>query len=667
MRRTIERTSTLIFAGAVLAGAVGCSKQAALTPFESCEELEEYIEDLAFSEYTFRGSSFRGISMPSVGAPMADMAMEADDAAMGSGFTGGWGDDDDGDYYSSTNTQESGVDEADFVKNDGGHIFMLNGYDLVVLDAWPAEELAEVGRLTLEGYPEAMYHDEDTLAVLSHLYDQAAPEGEDETDVTLRDFVTKITIVDVSDRAAPEVTREVYVEGSLYDSRRVDDRLYLVTYRDLAEIPLRNTVASADLSNNEIKDRVRETTLGEWMPRRLVNDRSGADWTLAQEDACACTDVYKPARKGGLEMMSVLALDISDPDSEVTGTSVLAGTGEVYATADSLYMAVYEPDQGPFRVTSGGFGTRIHKFDLEGGPDHPAYEASGRVRGWTHSSFSMDEADDTFRIVTTNHTGNFDASGDATGLYVLEQNGDELDEIGHVDGIAPGEDVYAVRFVHDTAYVVTFLQIDPLFTIDLTDPERPEVLGELEVTGFSTYLHPLDDDHLLAVGEAVDPSGVQISLFDVSDLTAPALQDREIVETGWNGSEAIYDHHAFNYYPPLELLALPISESPYWGEVDYAGLYMYDVDVVDGLQFSGAIDVSMLMDPAVEEYYVQYCAQVRRSVMIEDVVFAVASGGVVAAQADTPDEPLAVLAFPDLGTCDEPWEWWATTTDEVVW
>jgi hypothetical protein len=654
MRSTIDRTWTLMAGGALLLGAAGCSKPAALTPFESCEELEEYIEDLAVEEFAYRGSSSRGISMPTAGAPMADMALES-----GSG-----GDDDGGGSYSSTNTQEAGVDEADFVKNDGSHIFVIAGYDLAVIDAWPAEEMHEIARVQLEGYPEAMYHDGETIAVLSHLYDEAAPEGEG--DVEMRDFVTKITLIDVSDRAAPTVSREVYVEGSLYDSRRVGDRLYLVTYRDLAEIPLRDTVMASDLARTEIKERVRETALGEWMPRRLVNDRAGSTWTLAQDDACACTDVYRPARDGGLEMMSVLALDMADPTSEVTGTSVLAGTGEVYATPDSLYLAVYEPDEGPFRVTSGGFGTRIHKFDLEGGPEHPAYEASGRVKGWTHSSFSMDEADDSFRIVTTRHSGNMDFSGDATGLYVLEQSGDELDEIGKVEGIAPGESVYAVRFTDEAAYVVTFLQIDPLFTIDLTDRYAPQVLGELEVTGFSTYLHPLDEGHLLAVGEAVDPSGVQISLFDVSDMTDPTLQDREIVETGWNGSEALYDHHAFNYYPPLELFALPITASPYWGEVDYAGLYMYDVDVVGGLEFAGAIDVSMLADPSVEEYYVQYCSQVRRSVMIEDVVYAVASGGIVAAAAETPDQPLAVLAHPDVGTCDQPWEWWAGN-EEVLW
>ena len=650
MNRAIHLGGAFLAAGSMLA-ATGCSDEPELEPFESCDALEEYIEKLAYEEYTWDGSEDdRGTwgGQGGMGAPEADMA-----APMG--------DDDDAgssNSHSTTNTQESGVDESDFVKNDGEFIYVLNGEDLAIIDAWPAEEMAEVARLTLEGYPEELYLDGDTIAVLTHLSNDVSPMGGRNMEV--RDQVTKITIIDVADRTDPQITREVYVEGSLYDSRRVDERLYLITSRDLADTPLQQDLWGRDLDDDDVRQEVEAQALEDWMPRRGVNTRNGQEWTLAQDSVCGCTDIYRPSRDGGLNMMSVLALDFSVADSEITGTSVLAGNAEVYATPDSLYLAVYEPDSGPFGTSLDDYGTRIHKFDLEGGPAHPVYEASGRVDGWTHNSFAMDDAEGTFRIVTTsyNHGGLRGTPGNSTGLYMLEQDGNRLDVIGQTEGIAPDEDVYAVRFTDDIAYVVTFMQIDPLFTIDLRDPTSPEVLGELEVTGYSTYMHPLDDGHLLAVGEAVDPAGVQISLFDVTDLSDPQLQDREIVETGWSGSEAIYDHHAFNYYEPMDLFAVPINSSYGWGDVEFAGLYVYDVTVADGIDYVGEIDASVFVEEEVDDYYAQYCAQVRRSIIIEDVIYAVAAGGIIAAQAEQPEESLATLAFPDNGNCDEPWSPW---------
>ncbi len=647
MNRVIHYGGAILAAGSLLA-ATGCSKDAELTAFESCDELEKYIEELAYEQYTYDGSDDRGTwgGQGGLAAPEADMAA-------------GVGDDDDAssNSHSTTNVQETGVDEADFVKNDGEHIYVLNGEDLAIIDAWPAEEMAEVARLAIEGYPEELYLDGDTIAVLSSLYGETAPMGGRNFEV--RDQVTKITVIDIADRTAPEVSREVYVEGSLYDTRRVNERLYLITNRDLSDNDVQEEVWGQE-DDDDIKQVVEASALEDWMPRRAVNTRNGADWNLAQDTVCGCTEVFRPNRDGGLNLMSVLALDFTDSDAEVTGTSVLAGTGEVYATPESLYLAVYEPDSGPFGGSLDGYGTRIHKFDLEGGPAHPEYVASGRVDGWTHSSFAMDEANKTFRIVTSswNHGGLRGQSGNSTGLYMLQQDGNRLEEIGSTEGIAPGEDVYAVRFTDDIAYVVTFLQIDPLFTIDLRDPTSPQVLGELEVTGYSTYMHPLGEDHLLAVGEAVDPAGVQISLFDVSDLADPQLQDREIVETGWSGSEAIYDHHAFNYYEPMDLFAVPINSSYGWGDVDFAGLYVYDVTVADGIDYVGAVDASVFVEPAVDDYYAQYCAQVRRSIIIEDTLYAVAAGGIIAALPEQPGEALATLAFPDNGNCDDPWDPW---------
>jgi len=652
-------------AALMLVTCVGCTKKASLETFDSCDELESYIESLAIEELTWTGSntSWGGVAPPRNTQDFSSAAGDptmAEDAAGGGGPStgGGLGSDPNRDY-STTNTQEVEVDEADIVKNDDTYFYLVSGEDLVVVQAWPADNLEVLSRFHIEGQPTELYLDGDIVAVLSLMYGDASPQGNDAQD--LNGFVTKLSVLDVSDRSAPQLQREIYVEGSLYSSRRVDGMLYLITYRDLGDFGLSN-----DLSNTEIRDRVQEREMSDWMPTMVNNVLDGSSWSLDQSDVCGCSDVYKANRDGGLEMMSVMAVDITDPRGELSGTSVIAGTGEVYATPYSLYMAVYEPNEGPFRATSGGFGTRIHRFNLDGS-GHPQYAASGRVEGWAHNSFAMDEANDTFRIATTVFAGS--QGTQSTGVYVMTQDSDKLKVIGEVTDIAPEEDVYSVRFMDDTAYVVTFGQVerwmDPLFTIDLTDPTDPTILGELEITGYSTYMHPMGDDHLLAVGEEIDPDtgwidGLAVTLFDVSDLTDPQLDDRQVIETSWDSSEALFDHHAFTYYEPHDMLAVPVmlTTDTWGGDVSYSGLAVFDVTVADGVQPAGQMDASQLIHEGVDYYYAVYCSQIRRSIVIEDMLYGVSAGGIISAPVADPGDSFDVLTFSNYGNCDEPWEWW---------
>lgn len=656
--------------GALLLGATGCgTKDAELERFESCDELEEYIEDLVIDRMTYvepydgppPPGLFPLLGLPIIppvpmAMPMADMAMEGDDDDASGGTS-----------YSQTNVQEQGVDEADIVKTDGQFLFTLNGQRLVIVDAWPAPEMAEIASAPIEGHALSLYLAGDTVAVLSGLYDQADPEDEDAPG--LGGDITKITLFDVADPAAPRMTREVYVEGTLWDSRRVDERLYLVTYRDL--------VSQAGLDDawgqkkSEIKDQVRERDLDQWLPRRAVNTRKADSWSLDTSRACNCTDIYKPAQESGTEMMSVLSLDILDPESEVAGTSVLAGLGQVYASPESLYLAVLEPSWGPWRQDPEEVGTRVHKFDIDGAPEYPAYEASGRVPGWVLNSFSMDEEGRHFRIATTHE----DEDGlPVNAVYVMRQDDGALGIVGQTEEVAPDEDIFAVRFLGDVGYVVTYHRVefvDPLFTVDLSDPTNPTIEGELKVPGYSTYLHPMDDDHLLAVGEATDEeigwvTGVQFSLFDVADIENPQLQDSVEIDNDWAASEAVVDHHAFQYYAPLDLFAVPVTYDKEMdsGAIDFAGLQLYEVTVEDGFTFVGEMDATPLIDPHVDASYSHLCSQIRRTVIIEDMVFGVASGGIVAAPAAAPTHTLALLAFPDAGDCDDPWSW---TMGQPAW
>ncbi len=664
-RRRILGGILLAYSGSLLVRFGGCDvPQVApeLERFTDCDQLEAFIEDQAVAELTFTEPSH-----PSIPTPLFLMLGCADGVGGGLelGDTEGGGDE-----YSTTNLQELGVDEADFVKNDGEFLYIVHGSDLVIVDAWLPEDMREISRTPIQGYPVASYLTGDTVAVLSFLVDDLYPASGDVA--TMRGAVVKVTVLDVGDREAPRLVHEVYAEGELVDSRRIEDRLYLVTYRDLID-PLRPVGGS----DEEIETEVRALSVDDWMPRRAVSRRlTDRGWSFDVDRQCDCEDVYRPARAGGLGMTSVLSIDLLDHDADVAGTSILAGRSQVYASTESLYLAVTEPKDGPNRVGLTEQGTRLHKFDLTGAPARPAYVASGRVDGTIGGSFAMDEADGRLRIATSR----WQADGDrVNGLYILADHGEgALDQIAAVTDIAETEEIYAVRFFDDVAYLVTFpvesaenswsdvpsisSLVDPLFAIDLTVPEAPVVVGELEITGYSTYLHPLDEDHLIGVGEEIDPDtgaieGLAVSLFDVTDLGDPRLQDRVVLETGWDSSEALFDHHAFLYYEPLSMLTLPVLQSEGAdGPIVDSTLEVFRVTATDGIQAVGSLDAAPLMDERIDPDYHPYCSQVRRAVVIEDVLYGVAAGGVIASDVDDLDDPLAILQFPDHGYCDQPWE-----------
>jgi len=193
------------------------------------------------------------------------------------------------------------------------------------------------------------------------------------------------------------------------------------------------------------------------------------------------------------------------------------------------------------------------------------------------NQFSMDENDGFLRVATTSEWANPDNS-----VYVLD---DDLEVVGSLEGLAPTERIYSVRFVQDTLYLVTFRQVDPLFVIDLSNPYDPKVLGEVEITGFSTYLHPIDDDHVLGIG--FENWSVKISIFDVSDPTDPTEMDRYVI-SGGSWSEANYDHKAVLFDKQRELLVIPASS--YTDYEHKTGAFVFKISLTEGISLRGVID-----------------------------------------------------------------------------
>jgi len=277
----------------------------------------------------------------------------------------------------------------------------------------------------------------------------------------------------------------------------------------------------------------------------------------------ACDDVRRTPRFTGADMLTVLTIDLAKGLPAVDSDAVMTSADTVYASPTSLYVA-----------TNGGWergDTSIHRFDLDGAA-RTAYRASGQVPGDLLNQFSMSEYKDVLRVATTDSSG---AKSQSLVTALAPRSG-RLAKIGQVGGLGEGERIYAVRFIEDRGYVVTFRQIDPLFTLDLADPTHPRVRGELKIAGYSAYLHPVGPHRLLGVGQDATPqgrqAGTQLSLFDVADPAAPKLLSK--VKLGhFTSSQAEYDHHAFLWWEPLRLAVIPVS-----GELGTTEAAAFNVD-----------------------------------------------------------------------------------------
>ncbi|MBM4372743.1 MAG: beta-propeller domain-containing protein, partial [Deltaproteobacteria bacterium] len=329
--------------------------------------------------------------------------------------------------------------------------------------------------------------------------------------------------------------------------------------------------------------------------------------------------------------------------------------------------------------------THIHKFEFDPGSGFAHYVASGTVIGYALNQFSFDERDSVLRVATTlPDWGWWDDDEDQSESFVstLVQEGDTLEIIGQVGGLGMGETIQSVRFIGEQGYVVTFRQTDPLYVVDLSDPTSPEVTGELKVPGFSSYIHPLDDDHLLTIGrdgtEDGEVLGLSFQIFDVSDPADPVQVAKTTLpedQNGYSWSEAQWDHHAFVYFAHLGLLAIPVSgynwswdEGNNWGSyVDafFSRLDLYHVSVADGIEPVGSVSHASMMPeftvPDPEEN--TYCwtnwsytdlTQIRRGVFLENFLCSVSRAGVqVHDTVDLVAGPVSEVAFEDPATLQQ--------------
>ena len=376
--------------------------------------------------------------------------------------------------------------------------------------------------------------------------------------------------VDVSDPAKLRLVRTLTLDGSYVAARLVGSAARIVVSAQLpAALPFKQptdgtpeAVAAAKRQNEAVLAR---SKVASWLPSYRIK-RAGAKPGKARP-LVQCRHVRRPTAFSGLGMLTVLTVDLTKGLQPVDSAAVMTDGRIVYASPESLYVTTERwadrPDPDKPNEEQAGAQTEIHKFDISS-PIKTHYRGSGKVSGYLLSQWSLSEYRGVLRVVSTESPAWWGAGGETESfLTTLRPSGGNLVQAGRVGGLGKGERVYSVRFVGDTGYVVTFRQVDPLFTLDLSQPERPRVLGELKIPGYSAYLHPIGDDLLLGVGQDVDeksgrPLGTQLSIFDVSDLRKPTRLHTQHLGQGW--SEAEHDHHAFLFWPRTGLVMIPFEQ-----------------------------------------------------------------------------------------------------------
>lgn len=555
--------------------------------------------------------------------------------------------------FSTTNIQETGVDESDLIKNNGDHIFMLSGDNVHVLAATPPDAMVEVAVIRVAPGASTMYLRGNTLVVLSQRYsywygggwaevmpaqgsagvtaqsvtaDLAVMPAVDETQTT-------VTILDVADPANPVLKKAVQFEADLANSRMIGAKLHLVM---TAQPRLPDVLTNAAID---------AMSLDEWIPDVHVVDGDGS---VSSGDVVGWDGALRPEEPNGYGLTIVATLDVDDLEAELSTTAVTANVGTIYASTQSLYLT---DTQYTWTTRSSRTDTMIHKLEFT--DTGTRYMASGLVPGRPLNQYSLGEHEDYLRIATTNEQFSTNRNDVSSGVYVLGDNNGALETVGKVENIAPGETIYSARFVGDRGFLVTFRRVDPLFTMDLSEPTDPRIVGELKVPGYSDHIQMLGDHHLLTIGRNAEEvgdfawvQGVLLTIFDVSDMANPQILkigDTEArVEIGGRGtySEANSNPKAFNYFASKNVLAFPIdlydgqTRGAEVGNHAFTGLYVYRVTVENGFEFLGRI--ASAEGPTGNGCFRGYYG-VTRGVFIDDFVYSVtAHGAKVASLADVP-------------------------------
>lgn len=588
---------------------------------------------------------------------------------------------------STTLTQVAGVDEGDCVKTDGTVIFQINQGRVLAIQGRLDASLVATNSLDFSHdnfYPQELYLIGPTLVVVGNSF-RNPPVGP----LALRPiwyFSTSTVaakVYDVSTPAAPVKIREVEIDGDYIATRMVGNQLYLVARQYPNYYALAN--AGVKSATTGIVPAVRDTA------------RSKVARSLALKNCFYFPGFDDP------NYLIVAGVDVANPQAPAQVNAYLGAGDQIYSSTQNLYVAgsrsqdifFMEPlllSATPALTSTSNLAkplgamaamvavdpvlpiyaptnreqTVIYQFALNNG--RPTFVAAGTVPGSVRNSYAMDEFDNTFRVATTEHAWWGGTQADRNNLFVLNTTPmyppcavgivcplfGAMTVIGSVTNLAAGEQIYATRFLGNRAFLVTYHQIDPLFAIDLTDPTQPVVVGQLTLPGYSQFLLPYDETHLIGIGKdatiAVNQTGgdvpwwngaafyqgLKVALFDVTDLRNPTLLTSVSIGDRGTDSPVLWDPHALLFDRSRNLLAFPVSVAkvtnpdptlPWqWGDTVFQGVYVYDVSVTNGLVLRGTIS----QIPAGASIWSNWSREINRVVFVGNSLFTLSDAAVQA-------------------------------------
>ncbi|MFC6019034.1 beta-propeller domain-containing protein [Plantactinospora solaniradicis] len=545
--------------------------------------------------------------------------------------------------YSGTNTHEAGVDEPDLVKTDGRRIVTVSQGTLRVVD--PASRQL-TGTLKLDSAPDGGWSDAtlllhaDRALVLVRSQGMAVSGGirrdGDGVPPIDRDAITGPRLILVDLAGPPKILGEYRFDGDLVDARQVGATARVVVRSGpRLEFPLNKGEGPVNEKKNLAANRkiVDEAGIDAWLPRYQTVTADGRTST----GRVGCDRLSRPAVYSGTSLVSILSFDLGtaslgdgDPVTVAAdGDTVYSNGPRLYITSDQRWRVLPTLSRSNVLPKAEDEQTEVYQFDTSG-PGRPRYVTAATVRGWVINQYALSEWDGHLRVATTSGRTWGDNPKSSSSVYVLRADGRTLTETGRVTGLGKGERIYSVRFAEGIGYVVTFRQTDPLYTVDLRNPKSPKVTGELKITGYSAYLHPVGEGRLLGIGQEANlqgrTQGTQISLFDVSDLTKPTRIAQHHVRFGH--SEAEFDPHAFLYWPATNSLVVPLTA---YGQtmrdektVTGGALVLRVTD--GGFTESGRIDHAEVQTTQTG----QPDGTIRRSLMIDGVLWTVSDAAVKA-------------------------------------
>lgn len=508
--------------------------------------------------------------------------------------------------HSDTNVQVEGVQEGDIIKNDGKYIYIKTGEKLKIIDSNPLNpkivstvnvpENTSISEIYISGNKLVVIGQNNYYYIMKE-YEKSAVPAEDKTvDYIMPpryyDDRTNVLVYDISNVEKPVLQRELLLDGNYLSGREINGYLYMVTTRYLNIYYDRQDV-SLPYYTNVLKNEKHEFTYDDikYFPNYIDS-----------------------------RYMYTAGINLNDSSVEPDVDVYLGGSDTIYVSEDSLYAAVadysYDYNIKQTELYSPGYSTStvVYKYELEKGNINVATQ--GEVPGTIINQFSMDEHEGMLRIATT--TGEVWNETSKNNMYILDEN---LKLKGKLEGLAPGERIYSTRFAGDRVYMVTFRQVDPLYVIDASDPSNPRAAGMLKIPGYSTYLHIVDEKHILGFGYDTKVSewggivngGFKMSLFDVSDIKNPKETFTEVIGEQGTYSELLYNHKALMFSLNKGIMAFPINSTAENYKTDFNGAYVYNVSL-DNISYKTKISH---MDS--DNYLYGY--EVKRIIYIGDFIY----------------------------------------------